>query len=1082
MGDSQTRLKRAGAPYPHNSSARLTKLEHSSPVMRRALVMVVLLFLPAVHAYVAPASPIEDDQHLAAGEIVLELAEGVWTHQAWVQLQEEGLVPLRVLSPTQLVAWGHPSDAAGHLVILPSPEAAWNDGDSDLPLSAGDEVRILLEPRLPADAYEGVRSQLALLGIEIGTQYSPTPLASVHMIEWPLELSLDRVLGMDGLLWIEPVLATEARNVQAAALLQDGAFTGHPAWHLGINGNGVVVGAADSGLDADHACFRNATAAGEIGSSGENGTDLLGDVGQEHRKLLALNTSIDAGDTQGHSDYRHGTHVAGSLSCFNVDDARNGHFPSNGSALAHQSLLVFQDIVSEDGWVPPDVDRLLVEAGLHGAVIHSNSWGDDTTAYTARTADFDAWALAMPWSLAFIAPGNTGSSLLEPANGRNVAAIGASMKSEDGERWSSSSIGPTEADTNGIFALAVGTSIQSAKADNLPTSYNGDLRTSTGTSMATPMAAGVAALIQQMVEEGWVSGQESRANTSMDLMAPGWLDDESYANSTLSVGPGFTPSGPMLRALLALSTTPLPDEQRDGGSGDNSLQNVHDGWGQLNLSALIDLEILADELGQGHASPADDVWIHDTFRLSNSTPEAWLTERQGAEGPLENLIAAPWNGDGAVGPFLRTGEAWTQRFTLVPGVDFEARMAHIASPEPTAVNDLQLVARLSDGRIAIGGVENSNGGATLHYSSTDLDNRSSFPATNETTHGLRLDAATLADVDWIEIEVRARFVAPGNNADGVGLDGTRTGFGLALKGVERDAQDWNDGDGDGVANIEDVCPNQNASGWDENNDGCLDDTDGDGVVDNLDDCPDQNASQYDDDSNGCLDDTDGDGVADDVDVCLTLAVDELWPVDAVGCRPLDVPPMVSNLTGPSNGSQWDGNLTVQWSIIDVDGDGFVTGANVVVLDNHTNNSGYSIASCEREGNSSASLECVWASSESLPLWSIESSLLRIEVFVQSTNASPEADTNRILIQSSDRFTAKYDAPFTDIDVTDPPEVQGEGAQIRALAWGVVGLVAVGVAIFRLGVQGMRSEKQEHVAPAFPMTEPGTGSSRLNEKE
>ena len=56
----------------------------------------------------------------------------------------------------------------------------------------------------------------------------------------------------------------------------------------------------------------------------------------------------------------------------------------------------------------------------------------------------------------------------------------------------------------GIFALAVGTSVQSARADNMDDSYNGDLRTSTGTSMATPGAAGVAALIQQLVENGWV--------------------------------------------------------------------------------------------------------------------------------------------------------------------------------------------------------------------------------------------------------------------------------------------------------------------------------------------------------------------------------------------------------------------------------------------------------------------------------------------------------------------------------------------------------------------------------------------------
>ena len=64
------------------------------------------------------------------------------------------------------------------------------------------------------------------------------------------------------------------------------------------------------------------------------------------------------------------------------------------------------------------VDELLVEAGVNGAVIHSNSWGDATTAYTARTGDFDSWALEMPWSLAFVAPGNNGGQLMEPSNGK----------------------------------------------------------------------------------------------------------------------------------------------------------------------------------------------------------------------------------------------------------------------------------------------------------------------------------------------------------------------------------------------------------------------------------------------------------------------------------------------------------------------------------------------------------------------------------------------------------------------------------------------------------------------------------------
>ena len=1075
MGDSQTQLKRAGAAYPLNSSARLTKFEAVTGIMRRALVMVMLLFLPAVNAMFAPSYIDEQNQDVRPGEMIVEIDNGVWTHQHWDEMGAAGIAPLRVLSPTQLLAWGLASDVSEGYTSHPAPDASWRVALDGEPPMSGESVRILIEPRLPVDAYLDVRTRLSALGVLIGPSYAPSPLAHVEEVVWPEQLNLDLLLAVDGILWIEPVLETRARNIQSAALMQHGALIQHPAWQLGINGAGVVVGVADSGLDADHACFRNATVTASVGSGGENGTDLVGSPSQDHRKVLILNTTIDSGDTQGHADYRHGTHVAGTLSCFNVDDERSELKPSNGSALAHGTMLVFQDIVSEDGWVAPDVDDLLVEAGLGGAVIHSNSWGDDTTAYTARTSDFDAWALAMPWSLAFIAPGNTGSSLLEPANGRNVAAIGASMKSEDLQRWSASSIGPTEAETNGIFALAVGASIQSAKADNLPQSYNSALRTSTGTSMATPGAAGVAALIQQLVEEGWISGQEPRFNASMASQIPEW-EEGINANSTVSVGQGFTPSGPMLRSLLALSTTHLPQAERNGGDGGYDLQNTHDGWGQLNLSELIDFSELADELAQGHASPADNIWIHDAYRLVNGTPDEWLAARQGADGPLENLMAEPWNGSGAVGPFLQTGETWIQRFTIESGVDFDARMAHIASPEPTAVNDLQLVARLSDGRIAVSGVSNSDGSATLFYNSVDLDNSTVFAATNETTHGLRIDAASLDGVEWIEIEVRARFVTPGNVVDGVGLDGTRTGFSLALKGVIRDAQDWVDADGDGVVNIEDECPNQNAEGWDENKDGCLDDDDQDGVTNNLDQCPDTDASQYDNDSNGCIDDSDGDGVGDDLDACITDQIDVLWPVDSVGCRPLDASPEISDVVGPPDAFEWDGELTVRWSAIDQDGDAFVTGAHVMVLGSELNSSEYSIAACELNSTLGVLFECTWNASSSLPLWNIAESQLRIDVYVQSSNASPEGNNDRILIQTSNRFSAKYDAPFEEIEPPSSDDSQGAGSQTRALFWGVLGAVMVGLILYRIGAQTLRPEEEEGGFPHPSESDEGVRSS------
>ena len=1034
--------------------------------MRRAIVMVLLLFLPAANAYVAPDILPEETPMEFAGEVLLTLDRGVWTYEAWSSLHENGILPLRVVSPTELICWQEGWIKSPSYTVSPSPEAVWKTGLDGRGPAVGDSVRLLLEPRLPSGAYDSLRTQLTAVGISLPSQYTPSPLAPSYLVEWPDELSLPDALELEGLLWIEPVLETQARNAQSSSLMQSGRLSGHAAWSLGLNGAGVIVGAADSGLDADHACFRNASVAGAVGSSGENGSELVGEDGPEHRKIVFLNTTIDDGDTQGHSDYRHGTHVAGTLSCYNVDSERQGTFPDNGSALAHGTRLVMQDIVSSDGWVPPDVDALLVEAGLHGAVIHSNSWGDDTTAYTARTSDFDAWALAMPWSLSFIAPGNTGSDLLEPANGRNIAAIGASVKSEDMERWSASSIGPTEAGTNGIFALAVGTSIQSAKADGVADSYNSDLRASTGTSMATPGAAGVAAIIQQMVEQGWLSGNEVRTNTSMAAIAPNW-SEEDYGNASLLLAEGFTPSGPMLRALLALSTTHLPEEERNGGQGSNDLQNVHDGWGQLNLSALIDFDAVAAELTEGSSSPANDVWIHDAYRLSNDTPAHWLEQRQGDLEALENLMENPWNGSGAAGPFMQTGDVWVQKFTLRDGENFDARMAHLAAPEPTAVNDLQMVARLSDGRVAVDGMFDSSGHSVLYYPSVDLDNRTNFPATNETTHGLRLSADMLTGIDWIEVEVRARFVAPGNNQGGVGLDGTHTGFSLAIKGVDRDTDDWDDNDGDGVANIDDASPNQNAFGWDLDADGCLDDLDQDDVPDNLDLCPEENAFGWDINSDGCIDDSDGDGVLDSIDQCETFAPSAAWPVDYTGCRPVDVRPEITVEETPGDAFVWNERLVLRWSVTDDDGDGYQTGADVFVIDNRSDGGGYIIASCQAASNATASFECEWDARQDLPVWNIDEAWMRLDIHVQSTNASPEADNSRVVLQSEERFKGEY---ITEFD-TDPGDDialidSGEISSLRTFFWGILCLVGACLFVYRLGQQSTLPKEEVPVPVPF----------------
>lgn len=282
-----------------------------------------------------------------------------------------------------------------------------------------------------------------------------------------------------------------------------------------LDGQGVVIAVADTGVDMDHSCFRNST--NEVGSPSE-----------AHRKIVFLNDTIDDWDTRGHQQYRHGTHIAGILAC----DPLNGDEVMK--SMSSGAKLLVQDIVNESGWVPPEnVAELLAESSKYGATINSWSWGDNSVDYTNRSRDIDEYTLENPWSLVFVAAGNNGRTVLEPANSYNVVSVSASDLESNGSVWPSSSKGPDVNGRRGIFISSPGVGIVSAKADGERLSMNNDSYSNTGTSMATPMAASFTALLQQMVVENF----------------------------------GFHPSAPMLKSMLAYSGDGLQVDYPDSSQG-----------------------------------------------------------------------------------------------------------------------------------------------------------------------------------------------------------------------------------------------------------------------------------------------------------------------------------------------------------------------------------------------------------------------------------------------------------------------------------------------------------------------------------
>ena len=1022
----------------------------------RAAILVLLLLLPLTSGWpVAPPEQPEFDSQIAwPQERLLVNHGGVWTTGAWDQLLELGVQPLRSVRADALLVWQTETVAyPGGVTAEAFNDAAYLTPLSGLGPEAG-PIRAVFEPRLPFSHIAKMGQEVVALGGEVSdlrTGFGSLPASFV--VSGLPALSVDELLETPGILWLEPVLQATARNGQAASLLQTGTFGQQPFWNLGIDGTGIVLGVADSGLDADHACFRNATTANTPHAEPEAEFPAVGVFGNDHRKIITLNTTLDDNDTPGHSDYRHGTHVIGSLACHDVHDARSGDLPGNGSSVAYAAKLVVQDIVSAEGWVPPEVDRLLWEASTHGAVIHSNSWGDDTTAYTERTGRFDAYARAMPWSTAFIAPGNSGEGILEPANGRNVVAVGATTKASQPQRWASSSYGPTEAGTDGVFTLAPGVSIQSAAADGFWSSNNDNLRSSSGTSMATPLAASTAALIQQLYEDGWLHGpNEPLALTP--LATPVW--STNAGPSELLLGEGFTPSGPLLRATMALAASPLGPDERNGGSTTHALHNPYDGWGVLNLERLLNTASLVNG-----TSPATSLWIHDSYRLQATDVSAWFSQHGSATSNLSGLAQQTWNGSGAQGPFLQTGDVFRQRFTPLAGEDITVRMAFPAQPAPAMVDDLQLRVVLENGKVVLPDRVNSDGTPTqFNRSVANFNDTNMFPNTNETTLGINVPAELLANASWFDVEVVARYVQPGGAPGAVGLDGDAVGFALIVQGVDRDSTDHEDGDGDGVVNAHDACPNEDARGHDQDGDGCLDDTDGDGVTDNVDECLTENSTGFDINGDGCLDDTDGDGVTDDVDECMTADLD--WPVTDRGCYPTDRPPEIEIRSAPANNTSLSGQVEVGWKVTDADLDGFLLRLDVVFADANAS----AILSCENASTAPAEGVCTWTVPDDLAPYYIKGARYTMRATLVSTNASPAGMREPVVVVVVDDLLLPNDPVIS----TEATTEQGT----LSLIWAVFLGVLAGVVFARY--RGSVRQRDEQGSPAPPFRGEGDNES------
>ena len=693
--------------------------------MRPILLILMLVASPL------PATNLETGQEESASHHIWIIeSESVWTSEERAELEELGIRTLRQPTPHELLVWTDQPQSLSGIV--------WTEwyGTS---LDTRENIylhRIVLEPRLLSDDVQRIVreiSEIGMFGFErvvhpdlpIGTEFEIIAYGS----------DLVELSSIQGIRSIHPVLETEGRDTVVSSIMEHGEISQHPAWDLGLNGSGVIIAVADSGLDLDHSCFRN--------TSGTVGTP-----GPDHRKVIHINTSIDDWDDD-ITDFGHGTHVAGILGCREVDDF-GGH-PSTGMAsMSHASMLLIQDVVDGSDWKEPEVDYLLAEAFEYGAVIHSDSWGDVDESYTPRSALFDRWSVEVPWSLAFIAPGNNRAAFYEPANARNVVAVGGSTRDAGLDVMSSSARGPSEDGLRGIFVVAPGVGIESARSDGEQESFNNASRTRTGTSFSTPAAASWSAVVQQMVQDGWISGAENRTNVVVHSYDSGTELNVNLAN-------GSVPSGALIRSLIVIASDDL-----EGGLSAGDLigpaPDIIQGWGRPNLSRIVDLypnDTIHD--------PSPNLWIHDSFAVDDSKmfAEQWLGTNNGT--PIEQVLSQQWRGEGAAGPFLALNESISWNMQIKEGEDVSIALSFNPRPFGDAVDNLDLIVSY--------GEENR--------SSSDL---------LEATEVVKIPSEDLVGISSIHVSVVASAVGaavPGWSGT-VGNAGDRLGFALAASGVHRD--------------------------------------------------------------------------------------------------------------------------------------------------------------------------------------------------------------------------------------------------------------------------------------------------------
>ena len=369
--------------------------------------------------------------------------------------------------------------------------------------------------------------------------------------------ALARLREADFVLAVEPVGAVAAAHDTAVPAVGADAlrsWSGAVGAFSGTGGTTVPIGVMDSGLNIAHA-----------------------DIGT-HRESICGSSFVNDGDSDLWVDEdAHGTHVAGTMVGNGYLDARYAGVAPSVAHVRVAKVLDRTGVGTVDG-ILRGMDYLAEATGCEGSelvqpLVVNMSLARSGDAFegrdvAARKLDATVWA---SHQLIVVAQGNEGGGgFSDLGSAKNSLAVGASF--DGGEVARFSSLGPTADGRLAPRVVAPGVDVCSPAGDGVAAGYN----CRSGTSMAAPMVAGVAALLMD-AEPGFRS---EPALARARLMASAvrldaWFDDSAAFPLDNSDGPGPVQAQYGLGKVSA-RTTVLERDEPDGWFGGSTTATLDD--------------------------------------------------------------------------------------------------------------------------------------------------------------------------------------------------------------------------------------------------------------------------------------------------------------------------------------------------------------------------------------------------------------------------------------------------------------------------------------------------------------------------